>query len=133
MDSQVKKGNNKIYRQCRLTSFAKRALGLIFHVVVVQLSLMARAKLSFLVVNPTRYCFTFSLPSSTLFCLKSLVTFRKCRVALLMATLHSCKLSWCWTLLRMIIHSSASELLVRGQSTDIILQNCNHRLLLVLK
>ena len=27
--------------------------------------------------NPTRYCFTFSLPSSTLFCLKSLVTFRK--------------------------------------------------------
>ena len=50
MDSQVKKGNNKIYRQCRLTSFAKRALGLIFHVVVVQLSLMARAKLSFLVV-----------------------------------------------------------------------------------
>ena len=26
--------------------------------------------------NPTRYCFTFSLPSSTLYCLKSLVTFR---------------------------------------------------------
>ena len=100
MDSQVKKGNKKIFCQCRLTSFAKRALGLIFHVVVLQSSLMARAKLSFLVVNPTRYCFTFSLPSSTLFCLKSLVTFRKCRVALLMATLHSCKLSWCWTLLR---------------------------------
>ena len=43
----------------------------------MKLSLVARAKLSFLVVNPTRYCFTFSLPSSTLFCLKSLVTFRK--------------------------------------------------------
>ena len=50
---QVKKGNKKFnYRQCRLTSCVKRALGLIFHVVVVQLSLMACANLSFLVVNP---------------------------------------------------------------------------------
>ena len=34
-----------MYRQCRLKSFVKRALGLIFHVVVVQLSLIDRAEL----------------------------------------------------------------------------------------
>ena len=100
----------------------KRPLGIIFHVVVVQLSLMDRAEVSFLVVNPA-VVFTFSLPLCTLFCFCSLVTFRKCRVALPMATLHSCKLSLRWTLLDwiyIIIHSSASELLVRGQSTVII-------------
>ena len=48
--------------------------------------------------------FTFSLPLSTLFCFCSLVNFWKCRVALTMATLHSCKISWRWTLLRIIIH-----------------------------
>ena len=67
--AKLKKGI-KIYRQCRLTSFAKRALGLIFHVVVVQLSLIDWAELSFLVVNPAtvlpsrylcRLSFAFSL------------------------------------------------------------------------
>ena len=58
-----------VLRKTRIgTNFSRRSRAI---------KLMARAKLSFLVFNPTRYCFTFSLPSSTLFCLKSLVTFRK--------------------------------------------------------
>ena len=75
-------------------------------------------KVVVLVVNPTRYRFTFSLPLSTLFCLKSLVTFRKCKVALLMATLHSCKLSWCWTLLRMIIHQGPRSKVKSGRADN---------------
>ena len=49
--AKLKKGIKNL-SSVPLTSFVKRALGLIFHVVVVQLRLMARAKLSFLVVNP---------------------------------------------------------------------------------
>ena len=113
----------------------KRPLGLIFHVVVVQLSLMDRAEFSFLVVNPA-VVFTFSLPLCTLFCFCSLVTFRKCRVALPMATLHSCKLSWRWTLLRLNLYyySFISIWVACSRPVDSHnLQNFNHRLLLVLK
>ena len=75
-----------------------------------------------------------SLPLSTLFCFCSLVTFWKCRVALPMATLHSCKISWRWTLLRIIIHWFSSIWVVCSRPVDSHnLQNFNHRLPLVLK
>ena len=121
-DSQVKKGIKKVF--VKRPSIRKTHIGTNFQVVFVQWRQKVWwpwAELSFLVVNPAAV-FTFSLPLSTLFCFCSLVTFWKCRVALTMATLHSSKLLWRWTLLRsfetefilLFIHQHLSCLLLEA-------------------
>ena len=101
-DSQVKKGIKKVF--IKRPSIRKTHIRTNFHVVFAQWRQKVwwpEQSCRFWLLIPQLF-----LPSRyhcialTLFCFCSLVTFWKCRVALTMATLHSSKLSWRWTLLR---------------------------------